>query len=178
MRNSGAISAGLLNILLFSLALLNPVRGTFLVETSSLTVTSPDSVKGHYDSAIGNFGMPQYGGTMSGTVVYPSRQADGCTAFTESFKKSDKTGGRPVFALVDRGGNFIKEPLLCLIFNNSISVSIFCIFIVIESFCKVPGLERVCTNLLCVLAKGVDKKILYSISHCAMWSAVSRCSYH
>lgn len=104
MRNSGAISAGLLNILLFSLALLIPVRGTFLVETSSLTVTSPDSVKGHYDSAIGNFGMPQYGGTMSGTVVYPSKQADGCTPFKESFKGSDKAGGRPVFALVDRGG--------------------------------------------------------------------------
>lgn len=176
MRNSGSISAGVLNILLFSLALLIPVRGTFLVETSSLTVTSPDSVKGHYDSAIGNFGMPQYGGTMSGTVVYPSKQADGCTPFTESFKKSDKTGGRPVFALVDRGGNFLKEPLLCSIFSNSTSVSVFCIFIVIGSSCRVPSLERVCTKFLCILAKGVDHKIHNCISYCSMWSVASECS--
>ncbi|KAG0592962.1 hypothetical protein KC19_1G293800 [Ceratodon purpureus] len=77
--------------------------GKFFVETNSLTVTSPASLKGSHDSAIGNFGVPQYGGTMAGTVVYPAKQADGCTPFTESLK-GPNTGGRPVFALLDRGG--------------------------------------------------------------------------
>lgn len=104
----GAASMAALGFFLVGLSLIVPTFGKFLVETSSLTITSPESLKGSYDSAIGNFGIPQYGGTMAGTVVYPSKQADGCTPFTESLK-GPNTGGRPVFALLDRGGNTQHE---------------------------------------------------------------------
>ncbi|AES73268.2 vacuolar sorting receptor protein, putative [Medicago truncatula] len=40
----------------------------FVVEKNNLRVTSPDSIKGTYDSTIGNFGIPQYGGSMDGTL--------------------------------------------------------------------------------------------------------------
>lgn len=94
----------ILSIVLLECCFVVSTWGEFFVETSSLTITSPESLKGSYDSAIGNFGVPQYGGTMAGTVVYPSKQADGCTPFSESLKGAN-TGGRPVFALLDRGGN-------------------------------------------------------------------------
>ncbi|XAR52921.1 hypothetical protein NMG60_11021256 [Bertholletia excelsa] len=79
----------------------------FVVEKNSLTVTSPDTVKGNYDSAIGNFGIPQYGGSMAGTVVYPKENRKGCRGFDEmgiSFKS--KPGALPRFVLVDRGDCF------------------------------------------------------------------------
>jgi len=98
------IRGAILITVLLELCLVVTTWGKFFVETSSLTITSPESLKGSYDSAIGNFGVPQYGGTMAGTVVYPAKQADGCTPFTESLK-GPNTGGRPVFALLDRGGN-------------------------------------------------------------------------
>jgi len=75
------------------------------VEKNSLKVTSPDSLKGVYESAIGNFGIPQYGGTMVGIVVYPKSDRKACKAFDEfgiSFRS--KPGAFPTFVLVDRGG--------------------------------------------------------------------------
>ncbi|MBA0631626.1 hypothetical protein Godav_000482, partial [Gossypium davidsonii] len=57
--------------------------GRFVVEKNSLTVASPEKIKGTYDSAIGNFGIPQYGGSMAGTVVYPKDNQKGCKAFDE-----------------------------------------------------------------------------------------------
>uniref|UniRef100_A0A5B7B2G3 Putative Vaculolar sorting receptor 3 isoform 1 n=2 Tax=Davidia involucrata TaxID=16924 RepID=A0A5B7B2G3_DAVIN len=79
----------------------------FVVEKNSLRVTSPDSIKGTHDSAIGNFGIPQYGGSMAGTVVYPKENRKGCRGFDEfgiSFKS--KSGALPTFVLVDRGDCF------------------------------------------------------------------------
>ncbi|KAL1545385.1 Vacuolar-sorting receptor 2 [Salvia divinorum] len=78
--------------------------GRFLVEKNSLKVTSPDSLKGVYESAIGNFGVPQYGGTMTGSVFYPKSNQNGCSSFEDvetSLKK--KPGGIPIFLLADRG---------------------------------------------------------------------------
>jgi hypothetical protein len=48
-----------------------PTMSQFVVEKNSLRVISPDNLKGNYDSAIGNFGVPQYGGTLLGAVIYP-----------------------------------------------------------------------------------------------------------
>ncbi|KAF9621210.1 hypothetical protein IFM89_016704 [Coptis chinensis] len=79
----------------------------FVVEKNSLTVTSPDSIKGTHDSAIGNFGIPQYGGSMAGTVLFPKENQKGCKNFEDfgvSFKT--KSGGLPNFVLVDRGDCF------------------------------------------------------------------------
>lgn len=81
----------------------------FVVEKNSLRVTSPESLKDVYECAIGNFGIPQYGGTMVGTVIYPKANQQACNDFDEvdiSFKS--KPGGRPTFLLVDRGGDILK----------------------------------------------------------------------
>ncbi|GMY38681.1 vacuolar-sorting receptor 3-like [Fagus crenata] len=81
--------------------------GRFVVEKNSLMVTSPDSIKGKHDSAIGDFGIPQYGGSMAGTVVYPKENQKGCKSFDGfgiSFQA--KPGALPTFVLVDRGDCF------------------------------------------------------------------------
>lgn len=75
--------------------------GRFVVEKNSLKVSSPSSLNGVYECAIGNFGVPQYGGTMVGTVVYPKANHKACNDFDISFKS--KPGGLPTFLLADRG---------------------------------------------------------------------------
>ncbi|XP_004492565.1 vacuolar-sorting receptor 1-like [Cicer arietinum] len=94
-----------LNFLLCVLVLLlKCCLGRFLVEKNSLKITSPKSLKGTYECAIGNFGVPQYGGTLVGSVVYPNVNQKGCDNFTDvnaSFQS--KPGGFPTFLLVDRG---------------------------------------------------------------------------
>ncbi|XP_011019003.1 PREDICTED: vacuolar-sorting receptor 1-like [Populus euphratica] len=78
--------------------------GRFVVEKNSLKLTSPDSLKGVYECAIGNFGVPQYGGTLVGTVVYPKANQKACKGFDEvdiSFKS--RPGWLPTFVLADRG---------------------------------------------------------------------------
>jgi len=94
---------GLLGFLLLAMA--SSIHARFVVEKNSLRVTSPDSIKGTYDSAIGNFGIPQYGGSMAGTVVYPKDNRKGCKEFSNfsiSFQK--KPGALPTFVLLDRAG--------------------------------------------------------------------------
>ncbi|CAM6042520.1 unnamed protein product [Sphagnum compactum] len=87
------------------------VYGSFVVEESSLTVTSPQSLKGTYQSAIGNFGVPQYGGTLAGSVRYSKDKPKACDPFVDpsSFKPSSSQGGRPVIALVDRGDCYFAK---------------------------------------------------------------------
>ncbi|CAN8254675.1 unnamed protein product [Cochlearia groenlandica] len=79
----------------------------FVVEKNNLKVTSPDSIKGIYECAIGNFGVPQYGGTLVGTVVYPKSNQKACKSYGDfdiSFKS--KPGRLPSFVLIDRGECF------------------------------------------------------------------------
>lgn len=78
-----------------------PATGRFVVEKNSLMVTAPSDLRGKHDSAIGNFGIPQYGGSMSGTVVYPKDNHMACDEFISSFRS--KPGAMPTFLLVDRG---------------------------------------------------------------------------
>ncbi|KAL8141052.1 hypothetical protein V2J09_007073 [Rumex salicifolius] len=78
--------------------------GRFVVEKNNVRVTSPNWMKDVYECAIGNFGVPQYGGTMVGTVFYPTGNQKACKPFSSSdvsFKS--KAGGMPIFVLVDRG---------------------------------------------------------------------------
>lgn len=77
--------------------------GRFVVEKNNIKITSPRSLKGTYQCAIGNFGVPKYGGTMIGAVVYPKDNQKGCRRFDNAVFKS-KPGGFPSFLLVDRGG--------------------------------------------------------------------------
>ncbi|XP_038903802.1 vacuolar-sorting receptor 1-like isoform X2 [Benincasa hispida] len=78
--------------------------GRFVVEKNSLKIISPDSIKGVYECAIGNFGVPEYGGTMTGIVHYPKANQKACKSFDDagiSFKS--KPGSLPTFVLADRG---------------------------------------------------------------------------
>ncbi|XP_074572772.1 vacuolar-sorting receptor 1-like [Curcuma longa] len=84
--------------------------GRFVVEKNSLRVTSPDSLKDVYECAIGNFGVPNYGGTLAGIVAHPKANRKACKSFEEfeiSFKP--KSGAFPTFVLVDRGDCFFTE---------------------------------------------------------------------
>ncbi|KAD3067584.1 hypothetical protein E3N88_35464 [Mikania micrantha] len=76
--------------------------GRFVVEKNSLKVTSPDNLKGTYECAIGNFGVPEYGGTLTGYVRYPKSNQKACQIFDFSLK-SERAGGLPLFVLLDRG---------------------------------------------------------------------------
>lgn len=89
-------------VLVALVVLAGPALGIFVVEENSLTVSTPESLKGTYQSAIGNFGVPQYGGTLSGSVVYPKVNAKACERFPDSYFRS-QGGERPKFALVERG---------------------------------------------------------------------------
>ncbi|CAN7090201.1 unnamed protein product [Brassica rapa subsp. narinosa] len=89
-------------LLLLSIPFLCESR--FVVEKNSLSVTSPDSIKGAHDCAIGNFGIPQYGGSMAGTVVYPKENQKSCKEFSDfSISLKSQPGALPTFLLVDRG---------------------------------------------------------------------------
>ncbi|CAM6098901.1 unnamed protein product [Calypogeia fissa] len=85
--------------------------GKFVVEENSIKITAPDELKGTYDSAIGNFGIPQYGATMAGSVVYSADGAKACDEFKSPQDWKDQAGGwgRPVVVLVDRGDCFFAK---------------------------------------------------------------------
>ncbi|KAK4418830.1 Vacuolar-sorting receptor 1 [Sesamum alatum] len=87
-----------------SFLLLSSSFARFVVEKNSFKVASPDSLKGVHECAIGNFGVPQYGGTLVGSVFYPKSNQKACNNFQHvdvSFKT--KPGGIPIFLLADRG---------------------------------------------------------------------------
>lgn len=86
--------------------------GRFVVEKNSLMVTSPNELRGKHDSAIANFGIPQYGGSMAGAIVYPKQNTDGCEEFSVSFRA--KIGALPNFVVVDRGGDGVLPCLIWL----------------------------------------------------------------
>ena len=93
-----------------------PTLARFMVEKNSLAVTSPDSIRGTHDSAIGNFGIPKYGGSMAGTVVNPKDNRKGCRSFEGTPYKS-KPGALPNFVLVDCGGTLFVFSSSWLVFN-------------------------------------------------------------
>ena len=84
-------------------------QANFVVEKNSLKITSPASLRGTYECAIGNFGIPQYGGTMMGMLSLPRSNTKACKDFSEfglTFKP--RPGIFPTFALVDRGGQILN----------------------------------------------------------------------
>ena len=109
MELQRSVLALYLGFLLMCLAVVPPAVAKFVVEKNSLTVISPESIKGTHDSAIGNFGIPQYGGSMAGTVVFPKENTKGCKGYDDygiSFKS--KIGALPTFLVVDRGGTHVS----------------------------------------------------------------------
>lgn len=74
-----------------------------MVEKSSISILDPSDIRSKHDAAIGNFGVPDYGGSMAGTVVYPDTGATGCSPF-EGDKPFRSKSSRPNILLLDRGG--------------------------------------------------------------------------
>ncbi|KAH7426553.1 hypothetical protein KP509_10G005800 [Ceratopteris richardii] len=93
----------LLFLLLLSILMLPVAFCRFVVEKNSISVLSPESIAGRHDSAIGNFGAPDYGGSMILDVKLPQKGEDGCKPFESSFKRTSAKSN-PSVALLDRGG--------------------------------------------------------------------------
>lgn len=107
------------------------VDGRFVVEKSSIKVLSPHKLRSTHDGAIGNFGLPDYGGFIVGSLVYPDKGSKGCQPF-EGDKPFKFRSYRPTIVLLDRGG------ILIFSFISSTSIIIdFCfIIILIHSSCS------------------------------------------
>lgn len=88
--------------LLLIMVVVRWVNGRFVVEKNSVTVLEPYSMKSKHDGSIANFGVPEYGGSMIGSLVYPSKGADACKPF-DGDKPFKSTTSRPTLLLVDRG---------------------------------------------------------------------------
>ncbi|BAT80217.1 hypothetical protein LR48_Vigan468s004000 [Vigna angularis] len=78
------------------------VDARFVVEKSSITVLSPHKMRTKRDGAIGNFGLPDYGGFIVGSVVYPAKGSHGCQVF-DGDKPFKLQSYRPTIVLLDRG---------------------------------------------------------------------------
>ncbi|XP_076893868.1 vacuolar-sorting receptor 1-like [Bidens hawaiensis] len=82
----------------------------FVVENISLKVTSPEKLKDTYKCALANFGIPRYGGTLTGVVRYRKANHEACHELTDDISfKPKKPGGLPVFLLADRGGCYFSK---------------------------------------------------------------------
>ena len=121
-RSAGAT----LRLLVWAAFLLGCCHGRFVVEKNSLKVTAPDDLKGTYECAIGNFGVPQYGGTMVGFVAYPKANRKACKSFDDfdiSYKA--KPGGVPHFP-ARRQGEVSKITRLLLLLATVLVALGFC----------------------------------------------------
>ncbi|XP_059438195.1 vacuolar-sorting receptor 7-like isoform X1 [Corylus avellana] len=78
------------------------VGARFVVEKGSITVLSGLNMSSKKDGAIGNFGVPDYGASMLGSVLYPDKGSNGCAAF-EGDKPFKSKFPRPTILLLDRG---------------------------------------------------------------------------
>lgn len=90
----------------------------FVVEKNSLRVTSPEEIKGTYNSAIANFGILQYGGSLGGTVFYFKNDGQLCKELTDTNFVRHTRGGRPIFFLVDRGGALLSQASVFLVVSS------------------------------------------------------------
>lgn len=91
--------------------LLSSAHGRFVVEKGSISVISPEHLRSKHDGAIANFGVPNYGGTMTGAVVYPQKGSSGCNPFEGDSAFKSKSF-RPVILVVDRGGMGVNRNAL------------------------------------------------------------------
>lgn len=74
----------------------------FVVEKNGIAVLEPEQFRVRHDSAIANFGVPNYGGSLTGVVIQPEgKGVKGCSPFDTKFKSRSS---RPVILLIDRGG--------------------------------------------------------------------------
>lgn len=89
------------------LLLIGSVCARFVVEKNSITVLAPPEIRSTHDGAVANFGVPDYGGFIVGSVAYPQKGAFGCEPFEGD--KPFKFRNRPTVLLLDRGGNLSQR---------------------------------------------------------------------
>mmetsp|Transcript_31740 Transcript_31740/g.53324 ORF Transcript_31740/g.53324 Transcript_31740/m.53324 type:complete len:713 (-) Transcript_31740:456-2594(-) len=103
----GAVKDSLLHATLL-LSVVFSVQAKFIVEHGSLKITNPVEVKGDYDIALANFGLPMYGADLRGVLHYPSGYALACSdtnypsGFPEHYTFNRIPGYSTIF-LLDRG---------------------------------------------------------------------------
>lgn len=91
-------------LLVLGMFLVSVTRARFLVQEQSLRITS-ESLKGTFSSAIANFGIPEYGGSMSGVLVYEDgAKSQACNRALDGISLRAAPGEPPKILLVDRGG--------------------------------------------------------------------------
>lgn len=96
-------------LLVFALATSSVCWAHFVVEKSSIKVLSPLTLRSKHDGAIGNFGVPKYGGILVGSVAYPGKDvSSGCAAF-DGDKPFKPKSFRPTILLLDRGGCYFAK---------------------------------------------------------------------
>lgn len=97
---------GMYMLLVALLSLMARVQAaSFVVEKSSVkfTSTSPGSTySGSFPSAIGDFGIPQYGGMLVGKIGFSQTNPLGCNQYTARPGNAD-------IVLVDRGVCYFVE---------------------------------------------------------------------
>ncbi|XP_054779153.1 vacuolar-sorting receptor 6-like [Prosopis cineraria] len=84
------------------LLLVSSVCARFVVEKIDITVLAPKELQEKHEGAAGNFGVPDYGGYMTGSVAYPDKGALGCQPF-EGEKPFKSEPSLPTILLLDRG---------------------------------------------------------------------------
>ncbi|KAL7131365.1 hypothetical protein ABFS83_13G192700 [Erythranthe nasuta] len=84
------------------LVVVEQVESRFVVEKSSISVLSPTDLRSKHDAAIANFGVPDYGGSLVGTLFYPPTGFTGCSPF-DGDKPFKSKSPRPSILLLDRG---------------------------------------------------------------------------
>lgn len=85
----------------------------FNVQTHAIYVEEPSDLSGDYEGAIGDFGVPLYGGSLAGEVRAPSTNRDGCDAFEDgAFEPAgwtDDDDDTPIIAMLERGGCYFVQ---------------------------------------------------------------------
>lgn len=79
------------------------------VQTHAIHIKEPKAIAGDYEAAIGDFGVPLYGGILSGELVIPRYNENACKRFDDSSLFASSSKNLPKIALVDRGGCFFIE---------------------------------------------------------------------
>ncbi|KAL8201554.1 hypothetical protein R6Q57_010701 [Mikania cordata] len=103
-------------VMMMMVWVMKETEGRFVVEKNSISVISPNNLRSKHDAAIGNFGVPDYGGSMVGTVVYPQKPASafGCSPFDECYFAlkawNAQQAGAAALIVVDS----IDEPLITM----------------------------------------------------------------
>ncbi|CAL5410657.1 unnamed protein product [Camellia sinensis] len=90
-------------LLVVSMVLVSCVNARFVVQKSNIRILSPHNLRSsNHVGAMANFGVPNYGGSMVGSIVYPEKGYLGCNPFDghEPFKSKSH---RPTILLLDRG---------------------------------------------------------------------------